>query len=378
MICVIARTKVEKNISFRTEKAKSSMSSTASNTITNLPLITLYKSMMYESAIYDAKVDKFYKEQKKQINLRIIYWTFVRLAQVLTTFIIIYLCAEKIYLGTMLVGNIVIITNYVAQIFSPIQTIGYFSANWVQSSVAINRMYKLKPDTKDVLRIKTNTDDEVIESIELTHICATNSDNFSIDNINAKFEKGKLTVVSGESGSGKSTLIKVLCGLAEKTSGEIVINDEKKISSTYSLIDKFSVSMQDAYIFNRDVELNVLYPDGNIDKTRYEPVVEELSLGKILNRKYNEDDERNLDTMLSGGEKKRIGLSRALIKQADIYIFDEPTNDLDNQNAEKVINAIQNLKNEAIVIIVSHDDRVKNIADQMLVFAERGKLTKVK
>ena len=127
--------------------------------------------------------------------------------------------------------------------------------------------------------------------------------------------------------------------------------------------------MQDAYIFNRDVNLNVLYPDGQTDNESYERVIifnlkvfgifctnmnqlqtfyffaniwncrqklwlfwfkfnKSFNCNYALNphrRKINEEAQHNLDTMLSGGEKKRIGISRALIRKADIYVFDEPT-----------------------------------------------------
>ena len=217
-----------------------------------------------------------------------------------------------------------------------------------------------------------------IKTIELSHICAENSGGFNLNNVNLKFEKGKLTVVTGESGCGKSTLIKILCGLCERTSGDIIINSNNKIFSSYLAVGKMSVSMQDAYIFNRDAKLNILYPDGNISEEDYAPVVEDLSLGGVMKRKYDEESEHNLENMLSGGEKKRIGISRALIKKADVYIFDEPTNDLDNNNANKVINSIIKLKDNAIVIVVTHDDRVKAIADQIVYFKERGVIENTK
>lgn len=369
-VCVIIRVKIEKKISFRTEKAKSSMSSTVANSITNLPLIYLYKSMMYESTIFRGRVDTFYKEQKKQIDLRWYYWLGVRIAQVASTFVIIYLCARQVYLGTLLVGNVVIVANYVAQVFSPIQSVGYFAARWIQCTVAVERLAELEPSEKQLL---PTTAEELppIETIELKDITAENS-GFELKNANLKLKKDELVVISGESGCGKSTLIKILCGLCEKTGGDIIINGEKRLKTAYLAVDKMSVSMQDAYIFNRDIDLNILYPDGNFDKKDYEPIIEDLSLSSVIKRKYDDDGEQTLGNMLSGGEKKRIGISRALIKKADLYIFDEPTNDLDNTNAKKVIKSIVKLKKKAIVVVVSHDDRVKQVADRLIVFKERG------
>ena len=71
---------------------------------------------------------------------------------------------------------------------------------------------------------------------------------------------------------------------------------------------------------------------------------------------------------MSGGEKKRISIARGLLREAKIYIFDEPTNDLDNKNAQNVIKQINKLKKNAIVIVVSHDERVMKKADQLIEF----------
>ena len=155
--CVVARIKIEKKISFRTEKAKSAMSSTLANTISNLPIIYLYKSMMFESSIYRERTDKFLKEQKRQINLRWFYWLGVRIAQVTCVFVIIYLCAKQVYLGTMLVGNIIIVVNYVAQLFSPIQSVGYFAARWINCLVSVERLVELKPNENELLPLESES-----------------------------------------------------------------------------------------------------------------------------------------------------------------------------------------------------------------------------
>ena len=362
--CVIIRTKLEKKISIKTESTKSAVSNSISNSIANLPLINLYKSMSHEQKIFDKKIEAFYEQQKKQINLRHIYWTIVLLIESICTYGIIFLCAKRIMDATMIVGNIVIIANYVASIFSPIQSIGWFSTRWVQCSVKINRVYELKPAKNDMLPLE-NLECEKIESMELKDINVQNGDIFRIENVNMKFEKGKMTVIYGESGCGKSTIMKVICGLCERLNGDIIINGKQKLSTAYLISDKMSVTMQSPFIFNRDVKLNVMYPEGKPNKGTGE-VIDLLSMQKLYNRKFNEEKQQNLANMLSGGEKKRVCIARGLLKPADIYIFDEPTNDLDAKNAKNVINSITKLKDDAIVIVVSHDDRVMKKADVLV------------
>ncbi len=362
--CVLIRTKIERSISVKTEATKSAVSNTISNSIANLPLINLYKSMAYEQKIFNQKVEAYYEQQKKQINLRQIYWSIVMLIETICTYGIIFLCAKRIVDKTMVVGSIIVISNYVSSIFSPIQSIGWFSTRWVQCSVKINRLYEIKPGKNDVLPLKALECDK-IEKLELQDINVQNGDIFRIENVNMKFEKGKMTVIYGESGCGKSTIMKVICGLCEKSSGKIVINGKQELPTAYVISDKMSVTMQSPFIFNRDVKLNVLYPNGEVYKNTKE-IVDLLAMQKLYNRRFNEAKQQNLENMLSGGEKKRVCIARGLLKPADIYIFDEPTNDLDARNANNVIKSINKLKKDAIVIVVSHDDRVMKKADLLI------------
>jgi len=364
VISVVLRAVTEKKISFRTEKAKSAISTNIANSITNLSVINLYKSMAYESALFSKRVKNYYGEQKKQINLRWIYWSVVRFIEVASTFVIIYLCASRIYAKTMDVGNVIVIVNYVSRIFAPIQSIGYFATNWLQCTVAVERLYELKPKKQDLLPLES-LDVDKIETIKLVGVGTKHGSNFEIDGINMTFKTGEMAVVSGESGTGKTTIIKLICGLAERTKGDIFINGSK-IDTPFKLVDKMSVSMQDAYIFNRNAKQNIFYPLGE-DLGNSSGVIEMLSMQRLLRRQYDESSEQNFENKLSGGEKKRIGISRAMLKPADVYIFDEPTNDLDNKNANNVIKNIKTLAKNAIVIVVSHDDRLKSQADRTIV-----------
>ena len=365
-LCGVLRVRIEKPISVKTEIASSAVSNNISNSIANLPVINLWKTMSYEQKLFNEKVAELYKQQKKQINLRWLYWILVRIVDITCTFSIIYLCAKRVFDGTMLVGNIVIVVNYVSKVFEPIKTIGTFSAKWVQCNVKLNRLHELKASNSEVLSQKNNKFDD-IETLELKKVTVQNGDIFRLENVNLTFKKGEMSVIYGKSGCGKSTITKVICGLCEKLDGEILINGKPLKDSPYTLTEQMSVTMQSPMIFNRDIQLNVLYPYGEMtEKTK--DVVESLSMKKLFVRKFNEQRQQNLQNLLSGGEKKRISIARGLLRESKIYIFDEPTNDLDNKNAQNVIKQINKLKKNAIVIVVSHDERVMKKADQLIEF----------
>ena len=107
---------------------------------------------------------------------------------------------------------------------------------------------------------------------------------------------------------------------------------------------------------------NLAYPNTNLNKDILN-YVKRFNLSKIYNREYKNE---NVIKTLSGGEQKRIALIRGMSKKADVYIFDEPTNDLDSENVNTVIQEIIKLKDNAMVVIISHDKRVMDIADKVI------------
>ena len=368
---VTIRTKLERGLSVSMEVSKSQVSSGISNSIANLPIIALYKSMFFEQTLFNKKVEEYYSLQKKQIKMRFIYWIIARFVEIACTFGVIFLCAKRIFEGNMDAGNIVIVVNYVSQIFVPIQVIGYFSTRLVQGSVKLKRLYELKPKKSEILT-QENSDISTINSLKLSKVNVKNGENFSLKNVNLEFNKGELSVISGKSGSGKSTIVGLLCGLCEKESGEVLVNNAM-VSSMYKFTNHMSVTLQNPYIFNRSVKLNVLYPYGDAN-SKLKETIKNLNMEKLFSRNFEKDKiQQNFENMLSGGEKRRINLARGVLKAAQVYIFDEPTNDLDKNNAEAIIKSIENLKRDAIVIVVSHDERVIKRADKVIDFSKFAK-----
>lgn len=123
------------------------------------------------------------------------------------------------------------------------------------------------------------------------------------------------------------------------------------------------------YLFDRSVKENLMYPDSELNETALK-LIKYFKLGDLLNRKYtfsnNEDSEASFKNTFSGGEKRRFNLVRCLSKEAEVYILDEPTNDLDSKNVNRLIKLLNKLKNKAIVVIISHDDRLINISNNVI------------
>lgn len=360
------RNKNEKVITVKSEKIKGQISNNMMNVLHSLFVINLFKAERHEKKILEDQNNEYYKVEKKERQIRWIYWTLLGVLHFAAIYAIIYIMTLRASAGGFNLGNIVLVTNYTFQVFDPISSMGWLFTEIVNSSIKIGRVKELKP-TKEKL-IDTSLDKPLkqkIKKIEMRNVTVKNSEKSIISNINMVFERGELTVVKGRSGKGKTTAIRALCGIAERESGDIIINDNIFVHTMQSYLDRISVTMQSSYIFNRNVIDNIYYPETKKHVSDFE-MFNNLNMNELIVKRYDPESEQNLENQLSGGEKKRICVTRGIVKDAEVYIFDEPTNELDTDNTRKVVDILNKLKQKAIVIVVTHDARISDVADKII------------
>lgn len=182
----------------------------------------------------------------------------------------------------------------------------------------------------------------------------------AIERITFDIEKGKITAILGPSGSGKSVLVKHILGLLRPTSGEVIYKgknifelDEK---SLYDIRKEFSMLLQDGALFDSmNVEENVAFPlkvrkkPKNEIKEKVKFYIENVGLGGL---------EKRYPSELSGGQRRRVALARALVTEPEVIILDEPTTGLDPITTENIENLILKIKREnpdKTFILITHD-----------------------
>lgn len=188
-----------------------------------------------------------------------------------------------------------------------------------------------------------------------------------------KFEVGKFYAIMGESGSGKSTLINILGLMDKATKGSVFLDgvDTSKCSDDELCKlrnEKIGFVFQNFYLNNKLTALeNVLLPmyiNGNVD----------LNKAKDLLKTFNVlDRESHYPYELSGGEQQRVSLARALVNNPKYILADEPTGNLDSKNEDEVFNYLKDISKDKCVIVVSHNEKIKNYADKVI-YLEKGVL----
>ncbi len=196
-----------------------------------------------------------------------------------------------------------------------------------------------------------------------------------LKNLNIKFNSNKFIVITGPNGSGKSTLAKMIAGIIEPTQGQIFL-DEKNITNI-NITDRAKLGI--GYAFQQPVKFkglqvyDLLKIASNGD-LKIEQACDYLAKVGLCAGEYVR---REVNGSLSGGELKRIEIATVLAKRPKLSVFDEPEAGIDLwsfQNLIKIFNSMRQDINNGTIIVISHQERILNIADEILVLAD-GKIT---
>lgn len=187
-----------------------------------------------------------------------------------------------------------------------------------------------------------------------------------LKNLSLNVEKGEFCVLLGPSGSGKSTLLNILGGIDYPDSGEVKINGEKMNSLNSKKLTLFRRNHL-GYVF----QMYNLIPDltvrENIEVGAYLSK-KPLNLDELIETLGLKEHQDKLPSQLSGGQQQRTSIGRAIIKNPDILLCDEPTGALDYNTSKEILKLIEkvNQKYGSTVIMVTHNDAIKYMADRVV------------
>lgn len=195
-----------------------------------------------------------------------------------------------------------------------------------------------------------------------------------LDSISLNLSAGNVYAFVGSSGSGKSTLLKILAGLFDEV--EFKVNGSGICKyNIESYREKVTYVAQDSYLYNASVWDNLTFINENITRDKLEEILKKVNAYDFIIAK-----EEGFDTMLteggsniSGGERQRLAIARALTKEVQIVVLDEPTSELDAELEKKVMQFLQTLFKDKIVLISGH--RLSTVEKASKIFVmEKGKI----
>lgn len=314
-----------------------------------------------------------------RINLRIantipVIWTFYRVVNKLVFFV----GAVMVIKGHILFGALSALLSYTEMAVDPINFFTWIGDRWAKCMDAASRMFEILdalPTVKEdehPVRIENMRGEIELKNVSFEY----EAGHPIIKNVSLKVEAGKMYGIVGKTGAGKSTIINLMARLYDVTGGEITIDGVpiRKIAFE-DLRRNIGIVSQETYLFIGSIADNIRYADPEASMEEVIEAAKSANAHEFITKLPEGYNTRVGEggISLSGGEKQRISIARAIIQKPNVLILDEATAAMDTRTERKIQAAIDNLKQGRTIISIAH--RLSTLRDaDMLCVIENGEL----
>jgi len=292
--------------------------------------------------------------------------------------ILMLLASQGVANGELTLGDLVLVNAYLLQMFIPMNFLGFVYREIKHSLVDMERMFGILEENR---AIEDRPDAKPLEvtngEVRFDHVAFHYNESRQIlDGIDFTIQPGQKVAVVGGSGGGKSTLVRLLFRFYDVQSGGIKIDGQDIRDITQqSLRESIGIVPQDTVLFNDTIFYNIAYAKPDAAKEEIERAAEMAHLKGFIESLPDGYEtivgERGLK--VSGGEKQRIAIARAILKNPRILIFDEATSALDSESEKAILSAFSEIATDHTTLVIAH--RLSTIidADQILVM-DKGQI----
>lgn len=350
--------------------------------LTNIETIRSYNAHRREAEnihklVTDYEMFFLKRSHIKSINLLIMG----QLTQ-LPSVIILALGGYEVISEHLTVGSFIALTMYIRQIFWPLDRVSEFNVNFAAATASLDRIFQILDIQPENIHTRNNIKFPLFFSqISFKNISFSydSTDRKVLSDISFSIHKGEILAVAGPSGSGKTTLARLLERMITCTTGGIYFDDIP--IDNINLIEyrnHVKTVPQNPVLFSDTIKMNIFYPDKEASCNRLHHFCTKagildfiIELPDSFNYHVGERGNR-----LSGGQKQRIAISRALLSDSDIIIFDESTANLDGEKERVLYELISELRGKHTVIIIAHRPAVLDYVDRV-VMLNSGRLESI-
>tara|TARA_B100001175_G_C19503998_1_gene639814 strand:- start:1040 stop:2776 length:1737 start_codon:yes stop_codon:yes gene_type:complete len=325
----------------------------------NHKLIKIFQRERYEESRSEKFINAL-KEKSKKIEI-----IFARPSSIMETLTGVVIAILIFYSGKLIFNNEIGINNFFSFLaammlaYQPVRSLATLNLGINQGISAGRRIlpiidYKnkiLANETKP--KLKLDNGDIQFYNVNFSY----DENNTILNNININIKGGKINAIVGLSGAGKSTLLNLIPRIYDKSSGDIIIDNQSIYNvNLVSLRNQISIVDQNTTLFDDTIFNNIIYAKPNATK---EEVFEasKLSMSEDFIKKLDKGFDTLVGengTRLSGGEKQRISIARAFLRKSKIILLDEPTSSLDSETEDKIQFALKKLTENKTTIVIAH------------------------
>ena len=347
--------------------------------LSNHKLIKVFQKEDYETK----RSTKFINDLAEKLMKSAI--VFVRSSPIMETLTGIMIGGIIYYSGSLIISGELSINNFFSFLaammlaYQPVRSLATLNITINTGLAGARRVLPIIDQKNKVSEVSTpldlNVDKAEVKIINLT-FKYNKTENTVLDNINLNFEGGKMTALVGHSGAGKSTIMNMIPRFYDPEKGDILIDNQSIYKSKLQdLRSNISLVSQETTLFDDTVKNNIIYANLNATNDEINNALKYSFAEEFINKLPNK-----LETIigekgvrLSGGEKQRLSIARAILKKSKIILLDEATSSLDADTEKKIQDAINFLTQNKTTIVIAH--RLSTILNSNKIFVvNKGKV----
>ena len=326
----------------------------------NHKLIKIFQKENYENIKADKYLDEL-KEKNRKIQT-----VYVRISPIMETLTGIMIAILIFYSGILISNGELDINNFFSFLaammlaYQPVRALSTLNMTVKQGLSAASRILPIIDNKNQIINAK-DAKPLVQKNSEIKFInlnfAYEREEKKVLEDINLRFEGGKMTALVGHSGSGKSTILNLIPRFYNADTGDIQIDGQSIYKTTIeSLRENISLVSQETTLFDDTILNNIKYSNENASNDEIQRVAELSNCAEFIDKlpdKYETIIGEN-GIRLSGGEKQRIAMARAMMKKSSIILLDEATSSLDSETETKIQEALKILTKNKTTIVIAH------------------------
>ncbi len=358
----------------KVEEAESEFTTVAQENLSGVKVVRAFNRKAFEKEKFDHKNDKFRDELYKLIRNMGFYWgisDFLCFSQVMITVITGIFFVIR---GEITIGTYVAFVSYGNMIIWPVRMMGRLLTDFGKARIAGGRIQEIMEEEQE-----DNEGDkpDLHGAMILKDVHFSYGDKEVLKGVNMSVKPGQIIGIVGPTGSGKTTLANVLIGMLRPESGDVTIDgmDIKNIDKKH-LRKQVSLVMQDTFLFAKSIEENIKISNDHLVRADVERAAKISSIhDSILT--FDQGYETLVGekgVSLSGGQKQRVSIARRIIEESRVMIFDDSLSAVDTDTEIRIVGALQSLKDNLGMVLISH--RITSVMDADLIYVlEEGIIT---
>lgn len=360
------------------QKKLDALNNTIQESLVNIRVIKSFVRDDFEGQKFDEKSNDLMNATLGAMNLAILNMPIMMLAMNITTIAVVWFGGNMIIVGNMLVGDLTAFVTYITQILMSLMMVSMIFLNISRALVSFRRVREVLECEIDLSDEEAKEKERLVEKGEIEFKDVTfryykNSEEPVLDHINFKIEAGKILGIIGSTGCGKSTLVSMIPRLYDADEGEIYVDGVNvKDYSLYNLREGVGMVLQKNVLFSGTIEDNLRWGDEHASTEEIQKAAHAAQADEFLKTfpLGYETEMGQGGVNVSGGQKQRLCIARALLKKPKILILDDSTSAVDTATEAKIREAFHTSLKDATKIIIAQ--RITSVmdADEILVMED--------